>query len=335
MKAIVAGAGAMGSAIAYGLNKLGFSVRFVDPVVKEAEFEVLPDLTKVDETDIVVSAAPYHQNLSLANFCANKGWRYCDLGGNPSISESIQRFSDNKLVFTDLGLAPGLSNIIAEAAIAKNKSDNVEIQVGGLPIEPERRLGYSSAFWSLDGLINEYSGMCEIIRNNSVCYVPALSEVEEIDFPDVGKLEAFHTRGALDLSVESMLEKGVKNLTYKTIRFPGHADYVDFLLNECRISHHEFKKAINFACPKSREDMVLIRIKVGNEVRCYLVKHNERFTAMQITTAFPTAAIATLIASGLFDDKQVLNYSDLLPFVDRIDDNLKKIYSNFTNFFDW
>ena len=137
-KAIVVGAGIQGVPLAWALqNKLG-----IDTVLTEkwpdtlalaqqkittdmagdlfATSKSLADAEQFGKPDIVVSATPYDVNLDIATYCFNKGWRYCDLGGNPEVSDEINALYQketrkaNSCCFTDLGLAPGYVNIMAE-----------------------------------------------------------------------------------------------------------------------------------------------------------------------------------------------------------------------------
>jgi saccharopine dehydrogenase-like NADP-dependent oxidoreductase len=97
--------------------------------------------------------------------------------------------------------------------------------VGGIPETPVPPLGYTIT-WSAEGLIDEYVRDVTIIENGEKVQVPALSGLEEIDFPGVGKLEAFYTDGLRTLAgslpeVESMWEK--------TLRYTGHVEKIRLL----------------------------------------------------------------------------------------------------------
>ena len=134
----IAGAGRMGRAIAWAMERLGYDLIVVDQSEKaistcskilrkisDHRFKVSSDNEHQDyyilkDCDIVISSLPYHQNFNLALFCMDNEIRYCDLGGNVSVSKQINDASyayGNTPVMTDLGLAPGWANIIARKSI--------------------------------------------------------------------------------------------------------------------------------------------------------------------------------------------------------------------------
>ena len=70
-------------------------------------------------------------------------------------------------------------------------------------------------------MINEYCEPCEAIVNGELREVPPLEEREEFSLDGV-TYEAFNTSGGLGTLCET-LEGKVRNLNYRTIRYPGHA----------------------------------------------------------------------------------------------------------------
>jgi saccharopine dehydrogenase-like NADP-dependent oxidoreductase len=129
-------------------------------------------------------------------------------------------------IIPDCGVAPGLSNILT--GYSASRLDNVReahIMVGGIPETPVPPLGYTIT-WSAEGLIDEYVRDVVIIENGKKVQVPALSGLEEIDFPGVGKLEAFYTDGLRTLVVSF---PGVENMWEKTLRYRGHVEKVRLL----------------------------------------------------------------------------------------------------------
>jgi lysine 6-dehydrogenase len=78
--------------------------------------------------------------------------------------------------------------------------------------------------FSVEGLINEYVEPCVAIRDGVIVDdIEPLTDVEEIVFrPPFGALEAFNTSGGTSTLPKTLLGK-VRELDYKTIRYPGHA----------------------------------------------------------------------------------------------------------------
>ena len=120
-------------------------------------------------------------------------------------------------IVPDCGVAPGISNLLVGHTISKlDEVESIRIMVGGLPEEPVPPLGYVVT-WSVANLLDEYSRTAKIVKNGKVVEVAALTGLEEVEFPGVGKLEAFYTDGLRTLlhTVE-----GVKNMSEKTLRYP-------------------------------------------------------------------------------------------------------------------
>lgn len=325
---IVVGAGKMGRPLIWSLYKLGHCVYVVEPQdhtkvdsyfknMNQAISGCAIDINEFNgvKVDAVISAAPYAENYLIAQNCVVNHRRYADLGGNPDISKKISEMLSSADIphITDLGLAPGLANIILEHGISLVKDivgADIKIRVGGLPMHPNNYLKYNQVF-SLEGLYNEYTGKCQIIRDHKVQEVDTLSELERVDFlrktNEISTYEAFQTKGGLGNSVPDMFARGVASFDYKTIRYNGHCDAIKFLLNEVDLTREEFSSVISKTCPIICEDIVLISVvinhKKGTWLRRACIPHGEIWTAMQATTSCSAASVASLLAEGKLDDK--------------------------------
>ena len=80
---------------------------------------------------------------------------------------------------------------------------------------------------------------------------------------------------------------------------------------ECKLSHNQLVGALESACPLTREDEVIIAVMSDNDAMGYNIVHDDNFTAMQKATAFPAAAVASIVAEGQFDDKILPTYADV------------------------
>jgi lysine 6-dehydrogenase len=335
-KALIAGMGIQGVAIAHGMHVLGFDVIGLEASQKnidsaKATLEKLKtpsqlingDITRdfviaEYEPDVVISALPFHLNYDLALICIDNGLRYCDLGGNIGTANRIcEAAEDHATVpcMTDLGLAPGMANNVAELGyIALGGADSVYIRVGGLPVNPKGTLKYGMTF-NPQGLFNEYRDDCIVLKNGEKVVVEPLVDFEEIYFEELGSLVAFNTSGGIANLLDSMQERGVKDCNYKTIRFPGHVELIRFMLFECKMDQKTFSDAILNSCGFITDDQVLMQITVkhGNKTweKKSRILFDENFTAMQKTTGFGAAAVAAILGSGAMDGKKYANYVDV------------------------
>lgn len=334
MRAAIVGTGRMGKAIAWAMDKLGCEhLTLLDTNAgnlidcsRAASRKVLavqcdeynPDYSVLADCDIVISALPYHQNEKLARYCIDNKLPYCDLGGHISTSNSINDYAKNKgsVVMTDLGLAPGWVNILAERGYNSCGLDDlpetIEMMVGGLPIQPNNYLKYSCT-WSHDGLINEYKDQCEVLINGFNTLADGMSGLTDIN-TSLGPMEAFYTSGGASHTIKTMQKRGVQNCCYKTIRHKGHCEALKFLINDCGLDNQGLIDLLNKACPPA-PDLVIVKVRVGDYKNIAdwkeekIVYSNDKFSAMQMATAFPISVAAYLIGAGNFNEP--LAYKDI------------------------
>jgi len=96
--------------------------------------------------------------------------------------------------------------------------------VGSLPEKREWPYEYKIT-WSPEGLIDEYLIPASFIEYGKIIEKPALSDVELINFPEIGTLEAFNTGGLCSLlyTIKAPYAKE------KTLRYPGHTEKMRML----------------------------------------------------------------------------------------------------------
>ena len=379
MKALILGVGRMGTAIAYAMDKLGFHVVGMDTNPEAAEnmpkkinYEQTQDeegnntvggprneffivdgaedickgIEGQEKPDIVISSLPYHQTEIVGKYCIDNGIRYCDLGGRVDVSQNINDHAKEYAslpIFTDLGLAPGLVNILAEWGYSKVHSevDEIKMMVGGLPaVKTNPPLNYAVT-WSIDGLINEYKDDCVILEDGEIISVEGMDGREKVSFELMGNeaLEAFYTSGGASHTIKTMKDRGVKNCSYKTIRYDGHRDIVRFLIRNAELCGECLESIFKNGCPDSYGDIVLVKaqVKSGDILwnKEIIIGYDKKFSAMQKATAFSIASVAAIMASGKLDGKnaqhrdywteypKALTYADV-PF-EEFKNNLEKL----------
>lgn len=330
MKAAVLGIGKMGTAICYAMNKLGLDVVGIDSHAGAADnFRKHisgPNgafyLTNKDKTferalmfekpDVVISSLPYHQTEIVGHWCNDNSFRYCDLGGRVDVSQNINDAAKNhggptkSPVFTDLGLAPGWVNILAEEGCRQihGPVETVRMMVGGLPDYHDSNLNplRYGITWSIDGLINEYRDDCIILENGELKTVRGMDGLETVEGKKFGTMEAFYTSGGASHSIHSMQERGVKNCYYKTLRYKGHRDIVRFLIRDCELDDKTLVDIFTKGCGFVDRDEVFILAEVKGGDKTWrqekVIKSDEQFSAMQKATAFSISSVAKIMAEG-------------------------------------
>jgi lysine 6-dehydrogenase len=185
------------------------------------------------EADGLLSAASYRFNLGLARLAIETKTHMVDLGGHTGIvREQLALDRDAKRagisLVPDCGMGPGMNVTLALAAMdLLDEAEEVRIYDGGLPQDPKPPW-YYALFFSAEGLVNEYEGEAYFLRGGEVTPVPALADLEELEIPPLGKLEAFVTSGGLSTMPWTFAGK-LRVLENKTLRYPGHAHLLQSL----------------------------------------------------------------------------------------------------------
>ena len=136
------------------------------------------------------------------------------------------------------------------------------MRVGALPKFPSNALNYNLT-WSTDGVINEYCEPCEAIVNGQLRETQPLEELEEFSLDGI-LYEAFNTSGGLGTLCETLAGK-VRNLNYRTIRYPGHAAIMKALLNDLRLRDRRdlLKDILENSVPITLQDVVIVFVTVS------------------------------------------------------------------------
>ncbi len=177
-------------------------------------------------SDGMLSAVPFAYNESLTDLAVETRTHLVDLGGHTGVvrrqlARDEQARAAGVCVVPDCGMGPGMNVTLALAAMdLLHETHEVRIYDGGLPQVPRPPWGYSLLF-HVGGLLNEYEGHAYFLRGGGVTEIPALSELEEVEIPPLGTLEAFVTSGGLS-TMPWTLAGRLQTLENKTLRYPGH-----------------------------------------------------------------------------------------------------------------
>jgi lysine 6-dehydrogenase len=288
-----------------------------------------------------ISCVNYWLNEKLARAAIAAGTHFCDHGGNNDMVDAELALDGEARaaginIIPDCGLAPGMVAVLVAHAVqqfeALGKSiDEIHIRVGGLPQTPKPPLDYQMVF-SVEGLINEYVEPARIIRDGQVATVESMTELESLTFPEpFGKMEAFQTSGGTSTLVETFLGK-VRDLDYKTIRYPGHcakfkamidlglcsSDAIDVdgaQVKPRRVLGELLVKNL----PHDEPDAVLVRVELtggGKRLRYDIIDRYDPETglsAMMRTTAFPASIVALMMARNQTTSKGALPQERCIP----------------------
>jgi lysine 6-dehydrogenase len=279
--------------------------------------------------DAFIAAVSYKLNLRIAEAALEAGTSMCDLGGHTATALAQVGLADRArdrgiAIVPDCGEAPGLANnLMDHATTLLDRTDDLLLLDGGLPLHPEPPWNYRVTF-AMDGLTNEYAGGADWVRDGRIVHVETFdpAEYELVDLGDpAGELEAFPAGGSS--TVPWTLGRRVPSIRNKVLRYPGHVaqfgafQHAGFFSEEPVlvdgapvVPRHLFHALIEpqIRAPEPFEDIVIAHViatgrRDGRPARAVvdlraLRDDSLRFTGMERTTGWHAAIVAHLLASG-------------------------------------
>ena len=338
-KVVVLGAGMVGQAIARDLaDDAGLRVDVADvraealeQVARRADVGTVradlanPDAVKrlVAAYELAVGALPSAIGLQTLRAVLEAGRHCVDISFMPEDALSLDALARGKGVtaVVDCGVAPGLSNMMCGAAAARLAPlEEVEIYVGGLPVERRWPFDYKAGFAPSD-VLEEYTRPSRVVEHGRLVVKEPLSEPELLDFPGVGTLEAFNTDGLRSL-VRTIDAPFMKE---KTLRWPGHADLMRVLkdtgffslepvdVGGQKVRPRDLTAALLFpkwTFDEGEADLTVMRVRVaghekGSRVACswdFVDRYHEAsgLRSMSRSTGYVATSVARLVAAGAF-----------------------------------
>lgn len=327
MKAGIIGAGKIGVSIAELLEATDFctAIRLADfrdveglPALGKATCRRL-DVASPDDLegfvaacDVIVCATPFYLNRIIAKACAQAGRSYFDLTEDVDTTAFVRRLAEGQTAtfMPQCGLAPGAVNIIGSGLANSFKTIRaLEMRVGALPLSAGNQMKYYLS-WSTAGLINEYCRMGEALYQGRRLDTVPLDGVERLTIDGV-EYEAFNTSGGVATMCETFAGR-VSDLSYKTLRYPGHRDLLKFLLFDLNLSHKQdlLTQIFDQEVPLTFNDVVVLYVNsIGHDgagllQRSFVKKiyagnlGGRSMSAIQLATAAGVVAVLELFAGG-------------------------------------
>jgi len=339
MKIIVLGAGMVGSAMAVDLKK-NYNVKVAD--INKNALDILKKEHKIDvetadlrdkkilkklisDFDLVVDAVPGFMGYETVKTIIECGKNVVDIAFFPEDSAPLDKLAkkNNITAITDIGVAPGMCNVILGYHNKRMKVDSYLCLVGGLPVKRTWPWEYKAPFSPCD-VIEEYVRPARYTENGVEVIRPALSDPELFEFDGVGTLEAWNSDGLRSL-IKNM--PGVPNMKEKTMRYPGYIEKIRILresgffskhpveINGTKISPLQMTEKIlftdsNWKLGRFEEEFTIMRVIVeGTENGVHkrytydlLDKYCQKTktSSMARTTGYSCTAAVNLVAKGLY-----------------------------------
>ncbi|CEA01361.1 Lysine 6-dehydrogenase [Metalysinibacillus saudimassiliensis] len=362
MKVILLGAGFMGKAIAKDLvrsegvndivlvdadcakaQQVAASIASDKLRSVELRFENDEALKEVlQQGDVIINAMFYSHNERIARLAIAAGVHSIDLGGSMAgATDAVFALHEEAkaagiTIIPELGVTPGMTNILTGYGASKlDKVEEIKLYAGDIPVEPIPPIDYIEVF-SIERMFDYYSGEAKGIYKWKEQEYPSMSGCEPIYFDEFGVLEAFYTAGGISTLADSY--PNVKTLTYKTVRYKGHAEKMKLLVdlglfdiaNSVKIDGKtvNVRKVIREALSKKLEagkkaDVLLVRVlvsgdqaeqQVTNEYELVLKRSAEsEETAMAKATASSVSIVAQMVANGTITTRGVSAPEQVVP----------------------
>ena len=339
MQVLVLGGGLVGSAIARDLSRDDR----LEVIVADRSPQVRSDLADrygmktihvdvadpkalvqaVQGVDLVVGAVPGFLGYRMLETVIGAGRDVVDISFCPEDPLDLQELAvaQQVTVVVDAGLSPGLDNLVlGHYHELYDRIDHFVCYVGGLPQVRNWPFEYQSVFSPID-VIEEYTRPARLRIDGQVVTRPALSDLEQLDLPQVGVVEAFNTDGLRTL----LTTLNIPNMCEKTVRYPGHAEQMRMLRDAGFFSTDSLDIAGRPVSPRAvtsqllfnawqpegdGRDLVVMRVivtgQLGGRPMITTVDLYDEYdgathtTAMARTTGYTCAAVARLVLEGSY-----------------------------------
>ena len=264
--------------------------------LKHGDLEVrhldVTDNTSLSETigpfDLVICAVPGFLGFETLKTIIEAGKNVVDISFFSENALDLDALAREKNVtaIVDCGVAPGMDNILLGHHDENMKVASFECLVGGLPKVKKWPFCYKAPFSPID-VIEEYTRPARYVENGVEIVREPLTDCEYVEFDGVGTLESFNTDGLRSI-IHTMSH--IPNMKEKTLRYPGHVEYIMALKQSGFFSKQEIEFGGRHVRPLDFTSKVLIdEWKLGEE--------EEELTKGQIAASM---AIAFVIFAGLF-----------------------------------
>jgi len=341
---IVLGAGMVGSAMAIDLAKRHkvtltdvnlHTLEKVKQKHKNINFLLLDVTNKealksmIKDFDLVICAVPGFLGYETLKAIIKAEKNVIDISFFPENSLELDALAKEKNVtaIVDCGVAPGMDNVILGYYNEKMKLTDFECLVGGLPKIKKWPFCYKAPFSPVD-VIEEYTRPARYVENSQVITREALTDCEYLEFDNIGTLESFNSDGLRSI-IYTMPH--IPNMKEKTLRYPGHVEYIKVLkesgffseetieVNGNKVTPLDFTSKVLFnewKLGETEEELTVMRVTVKGENdngKTEEVIYNlydeycpkTETSSMSRSTGYTATAAANLFLEGLFIEKGV------------------------------
>ena len=286
---------------------------------------------------IILDCLPGNAAPRIAYFAKKYNLHYVNLTEYVAETNEIIAIAKNATTgfLLQTGLAPGYINLVAHELFQKfclnykvEEVQTLEFKVGALTKNAVAPHFYGFT-WSPIGVATEYIEETIVIRDFITTVLPSLSERATIIIDGLTYEEDLTSGGAADLPYA--LAGKVKHLDYKTLRFPGHYDWIDQQIKNTSgktANSITLQQKMQECIPQIEEDQIVLYAAVEGKDHTGVLRRNEiaktilpqkvgshTLRAIQVTTAAPLAQAAQLLLEGNLTGVILQSQIDSSPFL--------------------
>ena len=283
----------------------------------------------IKKYDLVICAVPGFLGFKTLRAIIEAEMNVVDISFFPENSLELDALAKEKNItaIVDCGVAPGMDNVILGSYNEKMKLTDFECLVGGLPKEKKWPFCYKAPFSPID-VIEEYTRPARYVEHGEEVVREPLTDCDYVEFDTIGTLESFNSDGLRSI-IYTMPH--IPNMKEKTLRYPGHVEYIRVLkesgffneqkieVNGNPISPLEFTSKILFTewkLGETEKELTVMRVTIkgenanGQKEEIVYNLHDEycedtNTSSMARTTGYTATAAANLFLEGLFSEKGV------------------------------
>ena len=273
-------------------NIANITVRALDVTDRQALQAV------VRPCDLVINAVPGFMGFSTLQHVISAGKNTVDIAFYPEDALSLNKLAKDHgvTVIVDMGVAPGMSNLVLGYYDTRLRVEEFKCYVGGLPKVRTWPFSYKAPFSPLD-VIEEYTRPARLMEYGHIVQKPALSDRELMEFERVGTLEAFNTDGLRSLLTTM---NHVPNMLEKTLRYPGHIELIEALIHSGFFQQTELDVNGQKVIPRDLTSRLLRQ-------QWQLLPGEQEFTVMRIAITGTLNDTRRIIRYDLYDEYDTEN----------------------------
>jgi len=276
----------------------------------------------LQKTDIILDCLPGSQAPRLAQMAKDNNCHYANLTEYVRETDLVTEIAEGAETGFALqtGLAPGYINVLANhlfkyftKTYEVDTVDSIDMKVGALS-KHARDPHFYAFTWSPIGVATEYIKDAYVVKDFETVAIPSLSETETILINGIAYEDDFTSGGAADLP--QALAGKVKNLNYKTLRYPGHYEWAKSVIesvpeDQNKVEH--LNKVMLDNIPSVEDDVVVVFASVKGKDKNGVLRAVEKsinvypsmvgkhkLRAIQTTTAAPLCQVALMLLEGQY-----------------------------------